>query len=839
MAIQDCLNVIKKAAGEGKISDDQAEQLLSEIDEFLTQKKKALQPDNLDATIAAHLQQRLNDSIFAAALEKRNALINAKIAAQAFNKIAAFENPAEGLSAMMVGSVKSKVGSKLSIDAQGKALMHKYIGRLINDLEKDDLLVHFSNGHMDDDIARELFEIKPNGQPGITKNPPAQKIAAIIHKYQVVAIERANRAGAYIQVRPGYMFRQTHDSAKINSTGFEAWRDFIVDKLDPEETFRGEDPNKFLEGAYLGLISGLHKRYKGETESNFLQGFKGPANLAKKMSQERILHFKDADSFMAYNDRFGTQGLHEAVLGNLEHMARNTALMEGLGTNPVAMFDRLVTQLKLKNRANQKVFNALSSKSLTNQLKEIDGTTRIPANVSLAKVGAVTRAVQNMSKLGGAFISSITDVPQQAAELRHQGEPLFKAWGDTIFNVFKGRGNAERKELARLLGVGFDGMVGEIASRFGSQDTLPGTMAKLQQRFFKLNLMSWWNDTNRTGAALTMSSNLAGKAKASWNKLDDRLINVLSQYEIGPAEWDIYRKHAVKKADDGNTYMVSEGLEDVEDIVFYEYLLANTGKEPTPKQVAQARDQLISRLDTYYMDRADYAVPQPGAAERAIMNQGSEVGTIEGEAIRLIMQFKSFPVTVIRRSLGREVYGAANGKTDIMGLAHIIATTTLFGYGSMVAKDILKGREPRQFTGDFEKDSKLMFAAMSQGGGLGIYGDFLFGEYSRYGRSFLSTLAGPTFGQVDDVAELFTRMRTGEDISANAMRMVINNTPFINLFYTRQALDYLILYELQEMANPGYLRRMESRIMRENDQRFFIPPSQQIPYGGSLGSIGQ
>jgi hypothetical protein len=255
--------------------------------------------------------------------------------------------------------------------------------------------------------------------------------------------------------------------------------------------------------------------------------------------------------------------------------------------------------------------------------------------------------------------------------------------------------------------------------------------------------------------------------------------------------------------------------------------------------VAQARDQLISRLDTYYMDRADYAVPQPGAAERAIMNQGSEVGTIEGEAIRLIMQFKSFPVTVIRRSLGREVYGAANGKTDIMGLAHIIATTTLFGYGSMVAKDILKGREPRQFTGDFEKDSKLMFAAMSQGGGLGIYGDFLFGEYSRYGRSFLSTLAGPTFGQVDDVAELFTRMRTGEDISANAMRMVINNTPFINLFYTRQALDYLILYELQEMANPGYLRRMESRIMRENDQRFFIPPSQQIPYGGSLGSIGQ
>jgi len=84
-----------------------------------------------------------------------------------------------------------------------------------------------------------------------------------------------------------------------------------------------------------------------------------------------------------------------------------------------------------------------------------------------------------------------------------------------------------------------------------------------------------------------------------------------------------------------------------------------------------------------------------------------------------------------------------------------------------------------------------------------------------------------------------TRIRTGEDIGANVLRTIINNTPFINLFYTRQALDYLFLYELQEMVNPGYTRRMESRIMRENNQQFFVPPSQVIPYGGSLRSLVQ
>jgi hypothetical protein len=335
-----------------------------------------------------------------------------------------------------------------------------------------------------------------------------------------------------------------------------------------------------------------------------------------------------------------------------------------------------------------------------------------------------------------------------------------------------------------------------------------------------------------------MSNNLANKVDLQHSQLG-KAANVMQQYDIGEVEWNLYRKHAVKEAADGNKYMVSEAIEDLDDATIKQYLKDKGNAKPSARDISMARDELVSRLDTYFQDRSDYAVPMPGAAERAIMSQGTEVGTVEGEVIRLIMQFKAVPITMIRRGLGREVYGAADGKPDMMGLVHLIAGTTLFGYASMVAKDVLKGKEPRTFTGDTEKDAKLMFAAMSQGGGLGIYGDFLFGEYSRYGRSFLSTLAGPTLGQVDDLAEIFTRIRTGEDVGANVMRTITNNTPFINLFYTRQALDYLILYELQEMVNPGYLRRMESRIMQENDQRFFVPPSEQVPYGGNLRSLVQ
>ena len=56
--------------------------------------------------------------------------------------------------------------------------------------------------------------------------------------------------------------------------------------------------------------------------------------------------------------------------------------------------------------------------------------------------------------------------------------------------------------------------------------------------------------------------------------------------------------------------------------------------------------------------------------------------------------------------------------------------------------------------------------------------------------------------------------------------------PFVNLFYTKAALGHLVLFQLQESINPGFLQRMERRIQKENGQTFVLPPSQAIPRGG-------
>jgi len=67
-----------------------------------------------------------------------------------------------------------------------------------------------------------------------------------------------------------------------------------------------------------------------------------------------------------------------------------------------------------------------------------------------------------------------------------------------------------------------------------------------------------------------------------------------------------------------------------------------------------------------------------------------------------------------------------------------------------------------------------------------------------------------------------------KDVRPDALRFALGNTPFVNLFYVRLALDHLFLLQLQEAMSPGYLRRYEQRIQKQNHQTFWLRPSQAV-----------
>lgn len=774
----------------------------------------------------------------AAALQKRNQLLNARAYGNIMTAVRADPaNPAKALSALMVGDARRGL---FSVDAKQQAIMADHVGLLAADLQRADLINIFKSNELDAEIYRELFD-----GIGSSGSKEARQIAESIRKVQKKLLDRKNRNGANISELENYVVRQSHDSILIRGKGTAAdkqrWIDEVKQLIDREKTFKSKPPemgeDKFLGNIYDNLVTGNHQKtdalYGDDGVIDEISEFRGPRNLAKKLSSERIIHFRDGKSAFAYANKYSRMSLSEAVLNSITHDAQAIGLLETFGTNPRKMFELVVRDMQQEAKGDPKAFGRISTRVLNNQFGELDGTMRARGagqpvwglNTDFAGIAAGVRMIQNMAKLGFATISSVSDLGTKAAFINANTERgIFGSYAVAFRDTFRLFNNKEQKELAYLLSVGVENMLGDVHARFGANDSGPGAIAKAHQMFFKLNGMAWWNNAQKTGIARMLSADLANYTKRSFDKVPSETQRLLRLYGIGETEWSALRSLDMK-AVDGRRYVVPNQMEELADDVIDSIIRDKTGVlDITDKMRQELKDDLRTKFSAYLTDSADTAIPTPGARERAFMNQGLPRGTVGGEAIRMVMQLKGFPITYIMKGMSRQV---ANG--GMVGLAKMMVGTTMLGYLANAMKDVLKGREPLEVFGDdYTLNKETLTRAFIQGGGAGIYGDFIFGEFNRYGQSPLQALSGPTLGTAEDILKLYAKFRDGEDASASVVNLAIRNTPFINLFYTKMAMDYLFIYELQEFANPGYLKRMERRMAKDTGQDFYFPPSQAV-----------
>lgn len=852
MILNDCVEAVTKAAGR-ELSKSEVKQLSDELE-------RRTRANQAEATGLSYEEAALKaaDEVgaqmkAAAAIERRNAAMNAKRLSDAltFVRNSFGDDPALGLQSILTGSQRARTGARRSVAAEQEQLRGYYLGGLLTDLERSGELAILTSGAADRDIAKALWELNSK-EPNLEGlMPEAVTLAKVISKWQEVARADANKAGAWIGKLPGYIVRQSHDMWKIRSAGFERWRDDILPSLDLNRMgVEVDDIQDYLREVWTGLATGQHLKAGAEEKAG---AFKGPANLAKKLSHERSLHFKDADAWHNYNEKYGAGNLREALFSGLMRSADSTGLMRTLGTNPGAMFDQLSLKIAKGLRSDpEKLSKFVASVgtdkapgSVRYRLMQVDGTLRIPVNQMLARASSSIRAVETMAKLGGSLISSVSDLPVYASEMRYQGKGFLSGLTEAIGGVVKGRAKGEEREILSSLGVVFDSMMGDI-TRWGSHDdSTPGRLARLTQTYFKLNLQSWWTDSLLSSAALSMGHDLGQQMGKAHAELRPELARTLNLYGISEADWNAVTHVEARTAEDGRAYLTPELARQIPDEKVDQAITAAKGgnqraadgskiaKELTGKTAERARanyrEALEAKLRSFYIDRARTAVLHPDAETQALMKQGTRPGTTMGEAARFVGQFKSFSISYLQKIMGREIYGRGadslgqamrNGNGEMLGLANILLWTTAFGYAAMSTKDLLKGRTPRD-----PENYKTWFAAMTQGGGLGIYGDFLFGESNRFGGGLWATALGPTASTANDVFDLYQRVKSGDDPSAQALRVALSNTPFLNLFYTRMALDYLVLYRLQESLNPGYLNRMEDRVERENNQTFWLRPT--------------
>lgn len=835
-----CEMTVNTAAGR-KLSDQEMESLVKDMNDTTNRILAGNEALSLEEAAMRAAEELSNRDQLAKVIEARNKAINMRIAAQRLGELRTTwkDRPDIGLEAMLVGRNDARTSSRRSVASEVAQLRGKYNSGINYDFDQAGLVKFISSGSNDREIADAMWRIG-RGQKldGMTRQ--SVEAAKIISKWQESTRVDENRAGAWVGKVPGYIVRQSHDILKIRAAGYESWRNAILPRLD-DVTFDGiTDREQFLKNVYDGLASGVHL---SADKPDWMNGFKGSQNAAKRASQERVLHFKDGVSWHEYNQQFGTGSLREALFGGLNNAARTTGMMRVLGTNPQNMFKYLADTISEDLRgtaspAAQADFASKVKRLNRTTMPQIDGSLNIPGSVGMANASAGIRGWLRMSQLGGAVISSFNDVPISATEMRYQGQNFMQA----VLGAMKGRftryNNAEQKEILSSIGVYSDAMTQEIIRRISGDDTLNGKMGRAQQLFFKYNLMNFWTESGRNSNAMMITNWLAKNADHTYSQLPEDLRRVLDIHGIGDAEWNIYRNMDMADSE-GRKFMTSSGIRGVPDEVIASYV-EGKGMKVTERSVADARDTLEGQLRGYVLDRLNIAMSEPGERTQAFMKMGTIPGTVAGEVIRFAGQYKSFTASFMQNVLGREVFGRGytpaglgesktasltnalfrNGKGAFMGAANLFVWATLFGYVSMQTKLMLKGQTPRP------PDAKTFMAAAAQGGGLGILGDFMFGEVNRMGAGPVTSLMGPAASNADSIITLLQQTTRGDADLGDWYRTSLDNTPFLNVFWLRTAMNGLILNRIQDALDPGSLERYQRRVEREQGNTFMLPPSQ-------------
>lgn len=848
------------AAAKGKVTEQEVYEAFERMYDF----KRRLEADG-KATGSAERMKRFAEqegerAKISAAMQRRHAALNviirSKIDEQVTQLIADGLKPRQALLAILEGSQRGVQNARKSVSAMRQAYDTRYLGGMLAEIQREQpqLLGMLADPKLDADLLAEMMELRKDGKPGLTGNKDAQALAKTFAKYAELMRTDLNKLGASIGKLDGWAGVQLHDEVKLIAAGKDAWVGRIVSLLDTDRTFPDApspaEAADILGDVYDTIITGFPNkptpREKGQRVN--------PANMAKSLGKSRVLHFRDAAATLAYREEFGYGNTISGMIGHMRNGARVAANMEVLGPNPEVMFGAVADSLKRRIKEDA----SLSPEQRNKTLKAIDTQTGAlrtaldistgafsrpsSAGVTFAKIGADIRAWQSMAKLGGAVISSFTDTFSAASAAQFRGAGFFPSVARQWAGIMQGRPKDELAEIGFLIGEGFDGIVGHIVNPHAANDGVMGSMGRVQELYFKYTGLTWWTDVNRGVAGRLIAAEMGMRSHTAYADLKPAYRHVLSMQGIDETRWDIIRSSRLRNVN-GAEYVTPDRIRELPDTAFEPLVAgriaaAKGNAERIAGIIADARRDVELSVLRFIGDETSYGVIKTDAKSQRwanFSNPGSRPGTLAGETMRFIMQFKGFPLAFTDRVMGRALFGhrAGAGMEKTAHIASLIVGMGIAGYMSMTAKDIVKGYWPPRDPGD----RRTWMAALQQGGAWGVYGDFLFSQTNRFGGGLLSTALGPTLGSFSDLAQIALEGRDyamntaagdeGRFSGAKALSWAIGNTPFANVFYIKPALDWAILNTLRETMSPGFLRRGDKSRKTQYGQERWLPATAQ------------
>lgn len=640
------------------------------------------------------------------------------------------------------------------------------------------------------DVGRALF-----GQAVDNKN--AQEFAKAWADTAEKARKMFNAAGGMIPKRKDWHLPQSHNPTAVRAAGFEKWMADIEHRVDLGQMGRdgaGISPEQFRSLA-RGIWENISTDGWAKREPSAAGGGR---KLASQHMEHRFLVFKDFDAWNGYHEVYGEGDIFGVMMGHLDIMSREISALQVLGPNPTSTIrwmqakvekDLKVGAMRRREKTDKTDSKIAATKRDLELLWEVHtGSANNPVNGKWARTLQGTRSMLQAAQLGSAFFSQFSDFGFQKMAAGEVGSS-FRGIVSRYASLMNPLDTADQQVAVRL------GLIAEnwstLASaqqRYVGEVSGPEVTRRITDFIMRTTLLSPMTQAGRWAFGMEFYGMLGDQVGKAFKDLPDAVQRTFTSHGISPHDWDIARATQLYEPKAGAKFLRAEDIPD--------------------------QDTALKFLDLVHAE-TEFAVPNVSARGRVALTGGTRPGTIVGEVIRSAAMYKNFIATLMFTHFARAM-SKPNAQEKGAYIAQLILLSTAFGALTMQAKAIVGGKDPRAMWDpkDPAMTAKFWGAAMIQGGGLGIFGDFLFAQKSRYGGDLAETIAGPVAGMVGEFTGYVNENigKTADGSGANwmggAVELAARYTPGSTVWYAREAMEHLIWDQLRLLSDPKAKQRM-------------------------------
>ncbi|WP_407477283.1 hypothetical protein [Acinetobacter baumannii] len=708
-----------------------------------------------------------------------------------------------------------------SIDSKARGIAAIYRGELVDFYTniKGGLGI-FTDQELVQKIVRERF-----GEN--TGDALAKKISDKMGDVFETMRDRFNRNGGDIGKLDNWGLPQTHNLEKIAKAGKEAWVNKAESLIDTRQYvhengdyYSQQEIRSLLEYTYDTLSSdGANKIEVGRQATGG-----GTSKVTNRHGESRVLHFKDAESWLEYQSEFGGMQFVDLVEAHINGLSKDIAMVENLGSNPKTALKILMDAAAKKDWGKGIEENQTKSSRKRAQVMfdEFSGGNS-PQSQVLANLGLAYRSMNVASMLGGTTIASLADQATIAKNASVHNVSYRKAFGGLIEQL--NPANKADRELAHSLGLATEEMLGSIArwsddgltSTYGKSEKLARISSGVATQVMRVSFLNALTSASKVGFTKLLMEKYGRLSRSkAWSELDLQDRELLSNTGLDERAWQVFQLAEPVMDRKGNQLMSARSIYEIPD----EKLTAFGD----PKQV---KDQVASQLQAHLLDEQGMAVIEAGLRERTWMTVGAK-GTITGEIFKGLMQFKSFSASFLMRQ-GSRTMAQEGLKGKAAYAIPLFVTMTLLGGLVVQLRELLNGNDPQTIydSSDPKKATSFFMRSLVAGGGLPVLGDILVAGTDTSGRDANSFVSGPLGSDFTSFLGLtvgnLTQYNEGKDTNFGneAFKFVKGKIPAQNLWYTKAAINRMVFDEIQDTIAPGYREKALRKAERQQDRERF------------------